>query len=155
MRPILSSIPQLSADERRRVDAGTILNPLPTLSVWAHVFRDPMQGPLRRLPWHAPALDAGAGGSAFVPVSCANTYRFGMKSSCRNTQTVTSLYHPCVWNMNKQYRSTRYILRRPVLLLQGALIKRVTVLLSGRENRLIRIDLPHPSVLRLVHATVW
>ena len=59
-----------------------------------------------------------------------------------------------LWNM-EQYRSTRYISRRPLLVLQGALIKRVTVVLSGRENRLVRVDLPHPPVLRLVHATVW
>ena len=66
MRPTLSSIPQLFADERGWVDIGTILHLLPTLPVWAHVFRDPMQGPLRQLPWHAPAWDAGAGGRAFV-----------------------------------------------------------------------------------------
>ena len=54
---------------------------------------------------------------------------------------------------NKQYRSTRYILRRPLLLFQGELIKRVTVLLRGRKNRLIRTDLPHPPGLHLVHAT--
>ena len=73
VRPILSSIEELSADGSGWVDTGTILHPLPTLPVWAHVFRDPMQGPLRRLRWHAPAWDAGAGGSALVPVSCANT----------------------------------------------------------------------------------
>ena len=66
MRPILPSIPQLSDDERRWVDTGAIFHPSPTLPVWADVVRDPMQGPLRRLPWHAPAWDAGAGGRAFV-----------------------------------------------------------------------------------------
>ena len=44
-----------------------ILHPSPTFAVWADVFRGPMQGPLRRLPWHALAWDAGAGGTAFVP----------------------------------------------------------------------------------------
>ena len=67
MRPILPSVPQLSGDERGWVDTGAILHPSSTLPVWADVFRDPMQGPLRRLLWHAPAWDAGAGGSAFVP----------------------------------------------------------------------------------------
>ena len=65
--PILPSIPQLSADEREWVDTGAILHPSPTLPAWADVFRDPMQGPLRRLPWHAPAWNAGKSGSAFVP----------------------------------------------------------------------------------------
>ena len=41
------------------------------------------------------------------------------------------------------------------LLLRGAPIKPVTVLLRERKCRLILIDLPHPPVLRLVHATVW
>ena len=67
VRPILPSIPQLSADKRGWVDTGAILHPSPTLPVWADVFNDLMQGPLRRVPWHAPAWDAGAGGSAFVP----------------------------------------------------------------------------------------
>ena len=43
---------------------------------------------------------------------------------------------------NKQCRSPRYMLRRPLLLLQEAVIKRVTVLLSGCENNWrIRFDL--------------
>ena len=67
VRPILPSTPQLSADEHRWVDTWAILNPTPTLPVWTDVFRDPMQWPLRRLPWQAPAWDTGAGGSAFAP----------------------------------------------------------------------------------------
>ena len=63
----LPSIPQLSADGHRWVGTWAILNPSPTLPVWADVFRNPMQWPLRRFPWHAPAGDAGAGGSVFVP----------------------------------------------------------------------------------------
>ena len=38
--------------------------------------------------------------------------------------------------------------------LRGATIKPVTVLLSERKRRPVLIDLPHPPVLRLVHATV-
>ena len=67
VRPVLLSIPQLSAYEHRWVDTWAILNPSSTLPVWADVFRDPMQWPLRRWPWHASAWDAGAGGGAFVP----------------------------------------------------------------------------------------
>ena len=65
--PILPSIPPLSAYDSGWVDSWAILHPSPTMPVWAHVFREPMQGRLRPLPWHAPAWDAGAGGIAFVP----------------------------------------------------------------------------------------
>ena len=67
VRPILPSFPQVSADERGWVDIWMILHPSPTFAVWADVFRDPMQRPLRRMRWHAPSWDAGAGGSAFGP----------------------------------------------------------------------------------------
>ena len=99
VRPILLSIPQFSADERRWLDIWVILHPSLTFQVWADVFRDPMQWPLRRLPWHAPAWDASAGGSAR-----AETYtrqRFGIKSSSRNTHSVASLYHAGGWNMEQ------------------------------------------------------
>ena len=67
VRPILLLVPQLSDNEHRWGDTWEIINPSPTLPVWADVFKDPNQRPLRQLPWHAPAWDAGAGGSAFVP----------------------------------------------------------------------------------------
>ena len=57
-------------DFRRRTSVSStwaIRNPSQTLPVWADVFRDPMQWPLRHMPWHAPVWDTGAGGSAFSP----------------------------------------------------------------------------------------
>ena len=89
------------ADEHRWVDTWAILNPSSTLPVWAGVFRDPMQWPLRRWPWHAPAWDAVAGGTRLCRVSCANTKRFGTNSSCRNAHFVTRLHHAGVWNMEQ------------------------------------------------------
>ena len=38
------------------------------------------------------------GGARLCQVSCANTKRFKTKSSCRNTHSVTSLYHAGVCN---------------------------------------------------------
>ena len=67
MQPILPPVPHLSAHERGWVDTGAFLHPSPALPVWADVVRDPMQGALRRLPWHASVWDTGTGGSAFVP----------------------------------------------------------------------------------------
>ena len=98
VRPIVPSIPQLSADEHQWVDTWAILNSSHTLPVWAAVFRDPMQWPLWRLQWHVPAWDTGAGGARFCRVSCANWKRFGTKSSCRNTHSVASLYNAGVRN---------------------------------------------------------
>ena len=67
VRPFQSSTRQLSADEHRWVETWSIPNPSSTLPVWADVFRDPMQWPLRQLQWHAPAWNAGAGGRALAP----------------------------------------------------------------------------------------
>ena len=55
VRPVPPSIPRFSADERGWVDIWVILHPSPTFLVWVDVFRDPMQWPLRQLPWHAPS----------------------------------------------------------------------------------------------------
>ena len=55
VRPVLPPIPQFSADEPGWADTWMIFNPSHTFPVWGDVFRDPMQWPLRRLPWHAPA----------------------------------------------------------------------------------------------------
>ena len=155
VRPILPSIPQLSADEHRWVDTWAIPNPSPTLPVWADVFRNPIQWPLRRLPWHARRGTPARGGARLCRVSCASTKRFGMKSSCRNAHSVTSLYRAGVWNMEQTAPRYHVCFTVTAAALRGALIKPVTVLLSERENRLILIDLPHPPVLGLVHATVW
>ena len=58
--PLYHSFPPTNA-------GGAILHPSPELSGFADVVRDPMQGVLRRLTWHAPVWVPGAGGSAFVP----------------------------------------------------------------------------------------
>ena len=100
VRPILPSISQFSADEQGWVVMWVILHPSPTFPAWADIFRDPMQWTLRRLPWHAPAWDAGAGGSAFVPGLARKHVTFWNEVS-RNTHSVTSLYHPGVWNMEQ------------------------------------------------------
>ena len=52
--PVWLAAPALSADARG-------------LPSWADVARDPMQGPFRQLPLHAPAWNAGDGGGEFVP----------------------------------------------------------------------------------------
>ena len=78
VQPILPSIPQFSADERGWVDIWVILHPSPTFPVWAYVFRDPMQWPLRRLTVvvACPCVGRRRGWKRLCARSRAQTYSF-------------------------------------------------------------------------------
>lgn len=67
MRPIWPAVPVLSREEREYLDSEAMPSGPNTMPSWEDVIRDPMQGPLRRLPWQAPVWHAGEGGSEFVP----------------------------------------------------------------------------------------
>ena len=49
------------------VSSGGLPPELEEWPTWTDVSRDPMQGPLRRMPWRAPIWDGGASGSKFMP----------------------------------------------------------------------------------------
>ena len=95
------------------------------------------------------------GGARLCRFSRAYTKRFGTKSSCRNTHSVTSLDHAGVYYKKQAVRRYHVCFTVTAAALAGSTHQPVTVLLSERKSRLILNDLPHPPVLRLVHATVW
>lgn len=64
---MLPATPTLSTTESEWVSLGGLPAALGEWPTWEDVSRDPMQGPLRRMPWRAPIWDAGADGSRFVP----------------------------------------------------------------------------------------
>ena len=123
VRPILSSIPQFPVDKRGWVDTWAILHPSPTFPVWADVFRGPMQWPPRRLPWHASAWQAGAGGSAFVLGLVREHIEFWDEVVLQEHPLRAELISCRCSEHGTSSTVVPYTLRRTLLLLQGALIE--------------------------------
>ena len=67
VRPTLLPAPPLDAVEREWARTGALFAAPGRWPSVADVARDPMQGPLRRMPWDAPVWNAGVDGGQFVP----------------------------------------------------------------------------------------
>ena len=67
VRPVLLTAPRLGADECEWARTGALSAPPGVWLSVTDVTSDPMQGPLRRMPWDSPVWNAWANGVQLVP----------------------------------------------------------------------------------------